>query len=676
MVAGDDGGDEERARRRIDELRSLVRHHDERYHVLDAPELADADYDALVRELRVLEAAHPLLGSGESPLSRPGGRRAEGFPALGHRQPMRSLDNAFSPEELRAWIARMERELGRVPALTCELKMDGVAVSLQYEDGVLQRGGTRGDGETGEDVTANLRAVGGVAARLAVGEAPRVAEIRGEVYLPREAFLALNRAVAESGGRAFANPRNAAAGGLRQRDPAITAARGLRLLVWGTGLVEPRRARGHAEELAWLAAAGLPTFDAASTQVVRSVDEALAFCGAQLARRHQLPFDIDGVVIKVDDFALRAELGATARAPRWAIAYKFPAEERTTRVRAIVVHTGRTGKVTPFAALEPVFVGGATVGLCTLNNEDEVRRKDVRDGDLVVVRRAGDVRPELVSVVLAERPPGAPPWSFPARCSSCGAALLRKPGEADWRCPNRAGCPSQGIEWLTHFAAALEIEQVGHARAAQLLDAGLVRDPADLFLLDRARLLALPGVGEKRADRLLANVAAHRAPPLWRLLVALNIRFVGPQMARRLARRFPSLEALAATPLEALEAEEGVGPAIAQSLYDWFREPANALLIARLREAGVTPSAAAPTGPLAGQRVVITGDLRTLSREDAVRRIEAAGGTVQGSVSKKTDFLVVGESPGATKLDKARALGTALVDEEELLRRLSSAGPS
>jgi DNA ligase (NAD+) len=648
-------------------LRVEIAAHDARY-AAGRPVVADAEYDALVRELAALEAAQPSLRSPDSPTLHVRDRVPDlGFAPLAHLAPMLSLDNVFDADELRAWLARVTGTLGTLPPLCCELKMDGLAVSLVYEKGRFVRGGTRGDGRVGEDLTANLRAVAGVPACLD-GAAPRLIEVRGEVYLPRDAFVRLNEALPAA--RRFANPRNAAAGGLRQRDAAATAARGLAFVAWGTGRVEPRQARRHSDELARLAAAGLPVD--ATVRLAAGADEALAYVAEIGARRHRLPFDIDGVVIKVDDLAARDELGATAKAPRWAIAYKFAAEERTTRLERIVVHTGRSGKVTPFAVLEPVFVGGATVSLANLNNEDDVARKDLREGDRVVVRRAGDVRPEVVAPILPERPPSSLPWQFPRVCPSCATTLVRKPGEADWRCPNRGGCPSQSIEWLDHFAEVLEIVGLGYATSAALLERELVRDPADLFTLDRAALLSLPGLGPKSADKLLASIDRARAQPLWRLLVALNIRHVGPTTARTLARAFPSLRALAEAPSDALAHADGIGPTVAGSVRDWFADPTNRALVDKLERGGVRAEADAggASGPLAGKTVVLTGEFDSLSREEATRRAEAAGAAVAGNVSKRTDFVVAGRAPGATKTGRAAALGTEVIDEAEFLRRL------
>lgn len=651
--------------RRIEELRTQIRHHDERYYVEDRPEIADAEYDALTRELRALEASHPELGSPQSPTQHPGGRPAAGFPPLRHATPMLSLEDVFSREALAAWFERVERAVGRVD-LVCELKLDGLAVSLTYEDGVLLRGGTRGDGLVGEDVTANLRGVRGVVDRLTLETPPRLLEVRGEVLLPVAGFERLNR---EAAARPFANPRNAAAGSLRQKDPAITAARGLEFVCWGIGAAEPRPVQRHIDELAWLREAGLPARP--EERLCRSLDEVGAYLDAWLAKRPALPYAIDGVVIKVDALQPRLELGATAKAPRWAVAYKFPAEERTTLLKRIVVNTGRSGKVTPFAALEPVFVGGATISLASLSNEDEVRRKDLREGDTVVVRRAGDVRPEVVAPIPTLRPADAQPWVFPATCPSCGTALVRKEQEADWRCPNRAACPSQSAQWLDHFAEVLEIGGLGERTAWALLDAGLVSDPGDLFLLDQERLRALPGMGTRTAQKLLQSIAAARSRPLAQLLIALNVRHVGPQTARLISREFPTLAALTTATPERLSAIEGIGPVIARSVCEYFAEPRTQVMLDKMIRGGVAPEEApAPSGPLVGKTVVFTGNFRSLTREDAERRAAAAGAVVAGGVSRKTSFLIVGDEPGATKLGRAAALGIEQIGEEEFLRRI------
>lgn len=648
-------------------LRARVRHHDERYHIDDQPELADAEYDELKRELRNLEAAHPELANANSPTTRPGGHKAAGFAPLAHAAPMLSLDDVFSIEELRAWLDRVERAVGHVE-LVCELKIDGVAVSLIYEHGVLIRGGTRGDGTIGEDVTANLRGVAGVLDRLNLpaDQMPDLVEVRGEVLLPVATFMRLNQN--QTQGSLFANPRNAAAGSLRQKDPAITKARGLELLCWGIGAMRPRRATRHVDELAWLRAAGLPANP--EQRLCTSLDDVTRYLDEWLAKRNTLPYAIDGVVVKVDALDKRAELGTTSRAPRWAVAYKFPAEERTTLLRKIVVNTGRSGKVTPFAVLEPVAVGGATLSLATLSNEDEVRRKDVREGDTVLVRRAGDVRPEVIGPVLAKRPSEAVPWQFPSLCPACSSPLVRKEGEADWRCPNRSGCPSQGVQWLDHFAEVMEIDGLGERTAWALLQVGLVQDPGDLYMLDAMQLRTLPGFGERSAQKLLSAIAASRTRPLHRLLVALNIRHTGPQAARVIAQALPSLQALSVASLEALTKLPGIGRVIAASVVDYFADPRNQQMIEKMIHGGMAPELeAAPSGPLAGKTVVLTGNFDTLSREAAERLVEESGARVAGSVSRHTDFVVVGSDPGATKLNRARSLGTELIDEAELLRR-------
>ncbi|QRN96694.1 NAD-dependent DNA ligase LigA [Archangium violaceum] len=670
-------GDERRrevGQRRVEELRDLINTHDYRYYVLDSPEITDAEYDALVRELRQLEAEFPELITPDSPTQRVGGRPTALFAPVEHRAPMRSLDNAFSAEELTAWAARVEKRLGAQPDYVCELKIDGLAVSILYEGGVLVRAATRGDGLVGEDITANVRTLRTVPMRLHGDKLPRVLEVRGEIYLPVKAFERLNQELTGRGERPFANPRNAAAGSIRQKDPAVTASRPLRLWCYSLGFVEGVGFSRHSESLDYLKRLGLPVNPA--TKTGHTLKQMQEFCAHWAEHRHDVDYEIDGAVVKVDALELQRELGETSKAPRWAIAFKFPPEERTTLVRSISVNTGRTGKVTPFAVLEPVRVSGATVTYATLHNEEEVSRRDVREGDTVIVRRAGEVIPEVVGPVLSKRPPDARPWRFPKKCPSCGTRLVREEGEADWRCPNRAGCPSQAVEWLFHFASrgAMDIEHLGYVTGMQLLERGWVKDPADVFFLTAEQLGQLPNFGEKSVHNLLSAIEAARHRPLWRLLVGLNIRHVGPFAARLLTQTFPSMEALRAASLEELVAVRGVGPRIAQSLHTWLHEEGNAQLLEKLRRAGVRLSGEAPArpaaGPLAGKTVVITGELETMSREEATHAAEAAGARVTNSVSKSTSFVVVGANPGATKYDKARALGIETVDERELLRRL------
>ncbi len=670
-------GDERRrevAQRRVEELRELISAHDYRYYVLDSPEISDAEYDALVRELRQLEAEFPELITPDSPTQRVGGRPAGLFAPVQHRVPMRSLDNAFSAEELAAWAARVERRIGAEADYVCELKIDGLAVSITYENGVLVRAATRGDGLVGEDITANVRTLRSVPMRLRGDSLPRLLEVRGEIYLPVKAFEQLNAELTKRGERVFANPRNGAAGSLRQKDPAVTASRPLRLWCYALGLAEGATFSRHSESLDYLKRLGLPVNPARKS--VRTLKQVQDFCAHWAEHRHDVDYEIDGVVVKVDALALQRELGETSKAPRWAIAFKFPPEERTTRVKSIAVNTGRTGKVTPFAVLEPVRVSGATVTYATLHNEEEVRRRDVREGDTVIVRRAGEVIPEVVGPVLSKRPPDARPWRFPKKCPSCGTRLVREEGEADWRCPNRVGCPSQAVEWLFHFASrgAMDIEHLGYVTGLALLERGWVKDPADLFFLTAERLGQLPGFKEKSIHNLLSALEEARQRPLWRLLVGLNIRHVGPFAARLLAQTFPSMEALRRASLDELRAVPGIGPRIAQSLHDWLHQPENERLIEKLRRAGVRLREEAPArptaGPLVGKTVVITGELETLSREQATHAAEAAGARVTSSVSRSTSFVVVGTNPGATKYDKARALGIETVDEREFLRRL------
>ncbi len=669
------------ARKRAEELRGLIHHHQYRYHVLDSPEIADAEYDGLVRELEAIEAEFPELVTPDSPTQRVGGAPVDLFAPVRHRAPMLSLDNAFSFEELEAWAVRVRRAVGDEVRYVCELKIDGLAVVLSYERGALVRGATRGDGETGEDVTANLRTVRQVPIRLreAGGGGPRVLDVRGEVYFPVSAFERLNDELRERGERAFANPRNAAAGSLRQKDPRVTAARPLRLWCHGVLHAGGLAFGAHSEALAYLRDAGLPVNPA--TEPAGSLEGVVAYLERWQRDRHTIDYEIDGVVVKVDSIAQQDELGATSKAPRWAIAYKFPPEERTTLLREIGVHTGRTGVVTPFAFLEPVFVGGVTVSTATLHNEDEVARKDVREGDTVIVRRAGDVIPEVVGPVPAKRPRRARPWRFPATCPSCGTPLVRAEGEAAWRCPNRRSCPSQGIEWLFHFASrgAMDIEHLGYKTGLLLIDRGWVEDPADVYALTAELLAELPGFKEKSIGNLLRQIEASKDRPVWRLLVGLNVRHVGPAVAQALTRAFPSIEALAAASVEDLSGVEGIGPEIAQSVHDWFRDEDNAGLLEKLRAAGVRMADApgapgapgAPVGeePLAGATIVLTGGLSSMSREEATRAAQEAGAKVTSSVSKRTTFVVAGESPGS-KYDRAVQLGVEIVDEREFLRRL------
>jgi len=707
------------ARKRVEELHSQIADHDTRYYVLDRPTISDAEYDGLMRDLRALEQRFPDLVTPSSPTQRVGGKASALFAPVKHPSPMLSLDNVFSTDDLRAWLGHLQRAVGsRVgsppappagtsgptahparPALrapssptegshinddldfVCELKIDGLAVSLLYQDGVFVRGATRGDGRVGEDITANLRTVRTIPARLSGSQHPRILEVRGEVYQPISVFLRLNQELSEKNQRPFANPRNAAAGSLRQKDPAVTAARGLGFWCYGTdtGTGRPARAERHSDDLEYLRSVGFPVnpnIERAST-----LEQVAAYCAKWQERRHDVDYQIDGAVIKVDRYRQRENLGATSRAPRWAVAYKFPPEECEALVRRIAVHTGRTGRVTPYVELEPVHVGGVTVTSATLHNEDDLRRKDVREGDTVIVHRAGDVIPEVVGPVLEKRPPGTPVWSFPTQCPACGTPLVRKPDEADWRCPNRRECPSQTVEWLCHFGSpdALDIEHLGYQTVTALVERGWLADPADLYALDATQLVQLPGFAEKSAQNLLDAIAASRQRPVWRLLVGLNIRRVGAHVAELLAQRFQSLDALATASLEALQAVEGVGPEIAGAVHDWFRDPQNSGLIGKLSRAGLRikdEAAGSPAGPrpFDGKIVVITGTLPTLSREEATTLAQKAGARVTSSVSKKTSLVVVGQDAGS-KLAKAQELDIETIDEREFLRRMGRVVP-
>jgi DNA ligase (NAD+) len=658
---------------RVEELRERINHHAYRYHVLDDPEVSDAEYDEMIRELRGLEDEFPELVTPDSPTQRVGGIPADLFAPVTHRAPMLSLDNAFSFEELEAWGRRVERAIGGDVRFACELKIDGVACALTYEAGRLVKAATRGDGRTGEDITANARTVRSVPTRLAVDEPPAVLEIRGEIYLPVKAFEELNVQLTDAEKRPFANPRNAAAGSLRQKDPKLTASRPLRMWVHSFGAAEGVRFDSHLGFLDWAAKAGLPV--APTSEARDSIEGVEDFLRHWEEHRHSVDWEIDGVVVKVDRVDLQQELGATSHAPRWAIANKFPPEERTTLLRTIDVHTGRTGKVTPFAVLEPIVVGGVTITYATLHNEDEVRRKDVRNGDTVIVRRAGDVIPEIVGPVITKRKKGARRWKMPATCNACGTPLVRAEGEADYRCPNKRGCPSQGIEWLFHFAGrgAMDIEHLGYMTVMRLLEKGLIEDPADIYDLDADKLSQLPGFKDRAIANVLEQVEASKDRPIWRLLVGLNIRHVGAHVAQVLARAFGSIDALAAASEDEIDAVPEIGPEIAATVRGWFDEDENLALIEKLRRAGVRlaeeASADAGPRPFAGMTIVLTGGLETISRDEASALAQRAGARVASSVSKKTDFVVAGENPGS-KHARAVELGVEIVDEAEFLKRI------
>jgi DNA ligase (NAD+) len=664
---------------RADELATQIRYHRERYYRDDEPEVSDAEFDELVRELQTLADDHPELALDDSPLAEVGAPPSATFAPVRHIVPMLSLDNAFAREELAAWFARIERVITDPVAFVGEPKLDGLALSLLYEGGRLVRAGTRGDGETGEDVTANVATIATIPEVLKGAAVPTRLEVRGEVFMPLTSFEELNRRQGDAGERLFANPRNAAAGSLRQKDPRVTASRDLAFDAYQLGVQEGGPAlRSHHETLAWLRDLGLPVND--HIEQLDSLDAVYDFCERIERNRHSFGYDIDGAVIKVDDLAQRAELGFTSRAPRWAIAFKFPPEEKTTLLRGIMVSIGRTGRATPFAQLEPVFVGGSTVGLATLHNQDEVARKDVRVGDTVIVRKAGDVIPEVVGPVLTKRKRSARKWKFPTQCPVCDTPLVRLDGEADTRCVN-VDCPAQRVQRIVFFAgrSAMDIEGLGEERVTQFVEAGLLHDAADVYSLTVEALVPLERIGERSAELLVAAIDASRSRPLAKLLVGLGMRHVGPSAAIALARELGSLEAIASASADDLAVVPGVGGVIAQSVGAFLANERNRALVEKLRAAGVNFTGpervtVAVDGPsLAGLAFVLTGTLPTMTREEAQAELEARGAKVTGSVSKKTSYVVVGESPGS-KLAKAEQLGVPTLGEPEL-RHLLQHGP-
>ncbi|MCB0965907.1 MAG: NAD-dependent DNA ligase LigA [Ilumatobacter sp.] len=663
---------------RIAELRAEVAHHNHLYHELDAPELPDADFDALARELRALEAEFPEYAVPDSPALAVGGAASTAFAPVTHAVPMTSLDNAMDADELRAWADRVVRGLGgRTPTFVCELKIDGLAMSLRYEGGELVQAATRGDGRVGENVTANVRTIADIPHRLTAPATgmPDVVEVRGEVYMSTAVFEALNDEYAAAGERPLVNPRNAAAGSLRQKDPEATARRRLSFWAYQLGdVVGGPEFTTHHETLEFIGAIGFPVNP--EIRSFESIDDVAAFCLDRQEHRHALAYEIDGVVVKVDDLAQREELGYTSRAPRWAIAYKFPPEERTTLLRDIQVSVGRTGRATPFAVLEPVFVGGSTVAMATLHNQDQVAIKDVRLGDTVIVRKAGDVIPEVVGPVLSLRPDGVEPWTFPTECPACGNPLVRPEGEADTRCV-APDCPAQRDQKVAYWASrgAMDIEGLGEQMVEKLTAAGLVRDPADLYSLTVEQLVELERVGETSAANLVAEIDRSRQQPLWRLLTALGVRHLGPAASQALATEFHTLDAIREKSIDELAAVEGVGTVIATTVHEWLQLEANQAYLERLRDAGLNfgdPEAAkaaaearaAVPQTLEGRAVVVTGAVPGHTRESAEEAIVLRGGKSPGSVSKKTYALVVGEGAGASKLTKAEANGTPIVSAE------------
>ncbi len=664
-----------------------------RYYVLDAPTLPDADFDAAMKQLEALEEEHPALRTPDSPSQTVGGAVSTEFTPVDHLERMMSLDNAFSLEELAAWEQRLSREGVSGAAYLCELKVDGLAINLLYEKGRLVRALTRGDGRTGEDVTPNVRTIDSVPSRLTGSvefPVPDLVEVRGEVFLPAEAFARLNESMADGGKPLFANPRNAAAGSLRQKDPRVTATRALGMVCHGIGARQGFDPTSQSMAYQALAAWGLPASDRA--KVVEGLDAVQAFIEHYGEHRHDVEHEIDGVVVKVDDVALQRRLGSTSRAPRWAIAFKYPPEEVNARLLAIEVNTGRTGRVTPFGVMEPTKVAGSTVERATLHNAHEVRRKDVRPGDTVVLRKAGDVIPEIVGPVLPLRPEGLAEWVMPTECPSCGTTLAQqKEGDKDLRCPNHQHCPAQMLDRVFHVAGrgAFDIEGLGSEAAAALLAAGVIADEGDVFDLDEPELLKAPlftrapkkGEGENpvlsaNGARLLTNLEASKDVPLWRVLVALSIRHVGPTAARALAQEFGSVDAIRAATQEQLAAADGVGPTIAEAVIEWFAVDWHVAIVDAWARAGVRMADERDESTprvLEGMSVVVTGSLPGFSRDEAKEAILSRGGKAASSVSRKTSFVVVGDAPGS-KYDKAVSLKVPVLDEDGF-RVLLDQGP-
>jgi DNA ligase (NAD+) len=672
------------ARHRHAELVELVDRARFDYFVRDSPTLSDGAYDRMMRELQEIEEAHPDLRTPDSPTQTVGGTFSTEFTAVDHLERMMSLDNAFSADELAAWAERVERDKGTAEVhYLCEIKVDGVAINLLYEQGRLTRALTRGNGTTGEDVTLNIRTLDNVPTRLTGDDVPDLLEVRGEVFFPVEGFEALNARLVEAGKAPFANPRNAAAGSLRQKDPRVTASRPLRMVVHGVGARRGFTPARQSESYEALRGWGLPVSD--RFRVVDDLAGVQGYIDYYGEHRHDVEHEIDGVVVKVDEVGVQRRLGSTSRAPRWAIAFKYPPEEVTTRLLDIRVNVGRTGRVTPYGVMEPVFVSGSTVEMATLHNASEVKRKGVLIGDSVVLRKAGDVIPEIVGPVVDLRDGSEREFVMPASCPDCGTALRpEKEGDADIRCPNSRSCPAQLRERLYHLAGrgGFDIDVLGYEAAAGLLEAGVVQDEGDVFDLDEEALLRVDMFRRKdggltaNGTKLLAALAAARERPLWRVLVALSIRHVGPTAAQALARELRDAEAIFTASEERLAGVEGVGPVIAVAVREWWEVDWHRAIVAKWRAAGVRlVEDAVDEGPrpLEGLSIVVTGSLEGFSRDGAKEAVQSLGGKVSGSVSKKTDFVVVGESPG-TKLDKAVQLGRPVLDEDGF-RVLLEQGP-
>lgn len=675
------------AQDRIEHLRDEINRHTYKYYVEDNPEISDAAFDSLMRELQALEQRFPQFYDSASPTQRVGGAVGDQFAPVVHQERMYSLDNAMSLEELDEWMNRVVEAVGSLPTLVCELKIDGSSLALTYEQGRLRQAATRGDGTTGEDVTVNVRTVHDIPLKIAragmegMVDGIENVEIRGEIYMPKASFESLNAEAEALGRKSFANPRNAAAGSLRQKDPSVTAHRDLSTFMYAIAQNRAIKAQGQWELLQWLSSCGFhvnPDVRRCSTP-----EEVHAFCKECLERRGDLPYEIDGVVVKVDSFALQDQMGFTARAPRWAIAYKFPPEEKTTVLRDITVQVGRTGALTPVAELDPVLVAGSTVSRATLHNEDEVVRKDVRVGDTVIVRKAGDVIPEVVGPILSLRPCNTQPWHMPTTCPSCGAPVYREPGEAVYRCVS-LDCPAQAVERLLHWTSrgALDIEGMGEEIVTRLVETGLLRDVADFYTLQFEALAALESgrtnkqgeaivLGKTIAAKLMDAIAQSKTRSLARVVYGLGMRHVGKTIAELLVARFPSIETMSAASVEEIAAIEGIGTIIAQSIHDFLATPENKEVLARLAALGVTMAEEAqevgPT-PLAGLTFVITGTLveSGMTRDEAKEALKALGAKVAGSVSKKTSYVVCGMDAGS-KYEKARSLRVPVLSEADFL---------
>ena len=681
-------------RERIEALRKEIEHHTYLYYVKDAPEISDGAFDSLMRELKDLERAHPEFADPNSPTQRVGGAVGDQFAPIRHERRMYSIDDAMDAAELDAWMDRVVEALGTFPEMVCELKIDGSGIALTYEDGALVRAATRGDGTTGEDVTANIRAIKDVPLHLREAGMEGIVrdgsiELRGEVYMPKASFESLNKAAEANGKQGFANPRNAAAGSLRQKDPTITAGRDLSTFIYAVADEQALAADGQFELLQWLGQAGFHVNP--DVKRVTTREEVHEFCQRAVERRDSLPYEIDGVVVKVNSFMRQAAMGYTARAPRWAIAFKFPPEEKATKLLDITVQVGRTGALTPVAELEPVRVAGSVVARATLHNEDEVRRKDVRIGDTVIVRKAGDVIPEVLGPVASLRPADAQVWSMPATCPSCGSPVIREEGEVAYRCIS-IDCPAQAQERLVHWASrgALDIDGMGDEIVGRLVESGRVTDVADYYTLDEVELSLLDmgrvnkegnpiRLGETVAKKLVAQIEDSKTRPFARALFGIGIRHVGKTMAEAIANAYPTMDALMAACEEDLAAVEGIGPKIAHSIFVFLRTPQNVEVIGRLRKLGVNmadePADAGEQLPqtLEGLTFVLTGALvqSGMTRDEAGAALKARGAKVSGSVSKKTSYVVAGEAAGS-KYDKAIALGVPVLDEDQLLHILET----